>query len=62
MKESITTTVIHNDGEEAELKFTHEDNVVTVSLDGEQLFSGDWTDNFFILFCKALGNWKRQED
>lgn len=60
MKESITTPVLI-DEKEVILKFEHEDDIVEVYLDGKKICDMDWTENYFIVCCKAIGNWSRRQ-
>jgi hypothetical protein len=55
----IITTEVYRGEKEVELKVVFEDDVVTFFLDKREVFRGDWTNNFFELFCRAVGNWKR---
>ena len=58
IKQTITTEVYRGE-KEVELKVEFQDDVVTFFLDKREIFGGDWTANFFELFCKAVGNWER---
>ena len=60
ISQSITTEVLTGD-KEANLELVFEDDIVSFSLNGKEIFRGDWTMNFFELFCKAVGNWKRSD-
>jgi hypothetical protein len=63
MKQIIETTVYDDrTGEAVILKIIFDEDVVTFVLDEEEVFSGDWTANFFKVFCKAIGNWELLED
>ena len=60
MKEAIKTVVMKEfeaDFIEAELEIIFEDDVLAFLLDGEELFSGDWSGNFTPIFKRALEIW-----
>ena len=60
MKYTIKTEVFVGE-KEAPLRVVFEDDVVIFELDGKEVFAGDWTENFFEIFCRGIGNWPRRE-
>ena len=55
MKRSLTLEVSNIEGGESELKFTYEDNVITVYLDDQQICGTDY-DSSFVFFCRMAWN------
>ena len=60
MKTKLETKVLTNDDNEHTLEIIREDDedVIEFWLDGEKVFSGDWSPNFGVVFSKALEMWK----
>lgn len=56
--ESIRAIVVDSDGDiERGLEVRYSDDVITVSLSGEEIFSGDWKGNLGRVFARALHLW-----
>ena len=62
MDEAIITPVVSpQDEHEHELEIRCEDDVLTFSLDGQTVFSGDFTGNFEKVFKRAIEIWGAEE-
>jgi len=61
--EEILRTIVCTEDDEKELDFVLSDDrdCVTINLDGEHIYSGDWHNNLKELFERALNIWSRGE-
>ena len=58
MKESIIIPVlIDEDGNEKNLSFNYEDDMLSLNLDGEKICYGDWSGNFKLAMERMLKVW-----
>lgn len=57
MKHSLTLNVAITNGDDSELKFEYEDNVITIYLDDEEVCGTDYDSNFVFFLQDALKNW-----
>lgn len=57
MKHSLTLEVANTGDGESELKFTYEDNVVTIYLDDQEICRTDYDSSFVFFLQNALKYW-----
>ena len=57
MKHSLTLNTVNANGDESELKFEYEGNVVTIYLDDQEICGTDYDSNFVFFLQDALKNW-----
>jgi len=41
-------------GKEKKLRIIYQDDILTFTIEGKQLFTGDWNDNFYEVFSRFI--------
>ena len=62
MDESVFTEVISSDDDETRLEINYNDmtDLLTVLINGEEIFVGNWSTNFFHIFKRCVEIWSME--